>query len=237
MIGEGTKIDNLVQIGHNVVIGRHCVIVAQVGIAGSTTLEDFVVLGGQVGLAGHLTVGMGAQVAAQSGVAGDIPRGARYGGSPAQPALTWAREIALLKIAGGQARQEAATRRLKRPCRDLAGCLVARKAGASCRACPAARLLDLLPVTTARATALMMRRARTARTGETRQMNEATTTLGVADIQKIMACIPHRYPFLLVDRVVEIERRRIRRRHQERHRQRAAVHRPFSRTGRSSRAC
>lgn len=97
VIGEGTKIDNLVQIGHNCVIGRHCVIVAQVGIAGSTTLEDFVVLGGQVGLAGHLTVGMGAQVAAQSGVAGDIPRGARYGGYPAQPALSWARESALLK--------------------------------------------------------------------------------------------------------------------------------------------
>lgn len=97
VIGEGTKIDNLVQIGHNVVIGRHCVIVSQVGIAGSSTLEDFVVLGGQVGLAGHLTVGMGAQVAAQSGVAGDIPRGARYGGYPAQPALSWAREAALLK--------------------------------------------------------------------------------------------------------------------------------------------
>lgn len=97
VIGEGTKIDNLVQIGHNVVIGRHCVIVSQVGIAGSSTLEDFVVLGGQVGLAGHLTVGMGAQVAAQSGVAGDIPRGARYGGYPAQPALSWARESALLK--------------------------------------------------------------------------------------------------------------------------------------------
>ena len=97
VIGEGTKIDNLVQIGHNVVIGRHCVVVAQVGIAGSTTLEDFVVLGGQVGLAGHLTIGMGAQVAAQSGVAGDIPRGARYGGYPAQPALAWARESAYLK--------------------------------------------------------------------------------------------------------------------------------------------
>jgi UDP-3-O-[3-hydroxymyristoyl] glucosamine N-acyltransferase len=97
VIGEGTKIDNLVQIGHNVVIGRHCVIVSQVGIAGSSTLEDFVVLGGQVGLAGHLTIGMGAQVAAQSGVAGDVPRGARYGGYPAQPALSWARESALLK--------------------------------------------------------------------------------------------------------------------------------------------
>jgi UDP-3-O-[3-hydroxymyristoyl] glucosamine N-acyltransferase len=99
VIGEGTKIDNLVQIGHNVVIGRHCVVVSQVGIAGSSTLEDFAVLGGQVGLAGHLTIGMGAQIAAQSGVAGDVPRGARYGGSPAQPALQWAREIAFLKSA------------------------------------------------------------------------------------------------------------------------------------------
>lgn len=97
VIGEGTKIDNLVQIGHNVVVGRHCVIVSQVGIAGSSTLEDFVVLGGQVGLAGHLTIGMGAQIAAQSGVAGDVPRGAKYGGYPAQPALNWARESALLK--------------------------------------------------------------------------------------------------------------------------------------------
>lgn len=97
VIGEGTKIDNLVQIGHNCVIGRHCVICAQTGLAGSSTLEDFVVLGGQVGLAGHLTIGAGAQIAAQSGVAGDVPRGARYGGYPAQPALGWARETALLK--------------------------------------------------------------------------------------------------------------------------------------------
>lgn len=97
VIGEGTKIDNLVQIGHNVVIGRHCVIVSQVGIAGSCTIQDFAALGGQVGLAGHLTVGMGAQIGAQSGVASDVPAGARYGGSPAQPALNWAREVAMLK--------------------------------------------------------------------------------------------------------------------------------------------
>lgn len=99
VIGEGTKIDNLVQVGHNCVIGRHCVICAQVGMAGSTTLEDFAVLGGQVGLAGHLTIGAGAQIAAQSGVAGDVPRGARFGGYPAQPALNWARESAWLKAA------------------------------------------------------------------------------------------------------------------------------------------
>jgi UDP-3-O-[3-hydroxymyristoyl] glucosamine N-acyltransferase len=96
VIGAGTKIDNLVQIGHNVVIGRHCVIVSQVGISGSTTLEDFAVLGGQVGLAGHITIGMGAQLAAQSGVMQDVPRGAKYGGSPARPARQWLKETAVL---------------------------------------------------------------------------------------------------------------------------------------------
>jgi UDP-3-O-[3-hydroxymyristoyl] glucosamine N-acyltransferase len=96
IIGAGTKIDNLVQIGHNVVIGRHCVIVSQVGISGSTTLEDYAVLGGQVGVAGHITIGMGAQLAAQSGVMQDVPRGAKYGGSPAKPARQWLKETAVL---------------------------------------------------------------------------------------------------------------------------------------------
>ena len=85
MIGEGTKIDNLVQIAHNVVIGRHCVIVAQVGISGSATLEDFVVLGGQAAVIGHVTIGAGAQIAATSNVNSDVPPGARWGGTPAKP--------------------------------------------------------------------------------------------------------------------------------------------------------
>ncbi len=97
IIGEGTKIDNLVQIGHNVVIGRHCVIVAQCGISGSTELGDFAVLGGQVGVIGHAKIGSGAMVAACSGVAGDIPAGERWGGSPAQPSRTWMREVMLLR--------------------------------------------------------------------------------------------------------------------------------------------
>ncbi len=97
VIGEGTKIDNLVQIAHNVVIGRHCVIVAQVGIAGSTTLEDYVALGGQVAVKGHVRVGMGAQVAATSAVNGDVPPGARWGGIPARPMREWFREITALK--------------------------------------------------------------------------------------------------------------------------------------------
>ena len=96
VIGEGTKIDNLVQIGHNVVIGRHCVIVAQVGIAGSTRLEDYVVVGGQAGIAGHLTLGMGAQLAAASGLMSDIPAGGRWAGSPAKPGKAHFREVATL---------------------------------------------------------------------------------------------------------------------------------------------
>ncbi|MFT4098119.1 MAG: UDP-3-O-(3-hydroxymyristoyl)glucosamine N-acyltransferase [Rhodoblastus sp.] len=84
IVGEGTKIDNLVQIAHNVVVGRHCIIVAQVGIAGSTELGDFVMVGGQTGIAGHLHIGAGARIAAQSGVMRDVPAGASVGGTPAQ---------------------------------------------------------------------------------------------------------------------------------------------------------
>ncbi len=73
VIGEGTKIDNLVQIGHNVSIGRHCVLVAQTGISGSVMLEDFVVLGARVGVNNHVTIGEGAQIAAISIVHGDVP--------------------------------------------------------------------------------------------------------------------------------------------------------------------
>jgi UDP-3-O-[3-hydroxymyristoyl] glucosamine N-acyltransferase len=97
IIGEGTKIDNLVQIGHNVVIGRNCILVGQVGISGSTVLEDFVVMGGQSGTVGHITIGAGAQVGGNSGVAESIPRGERWGGTPAKPLRSWAREIALMK--------------------------------------------------------------------------------------------------------------------------------------------
>jgi UDP-3-O-[3-hydroxymyristoyl] glucosamine N-acyltransferase len=85
VIGQGTKIDNLVQIAHNVVIGEHCLIVAQVGIAGSTTLGNYVTLAGQVGLAGHLKIGNQVTIAAQSGVKDNIPDGEKWFGYPAQP--------------------------------------------------------------------------------------------------------------------------------------------------------
>jgi len=97
IIGEGTKIDNLVQIGHNVVVGRHCVIVAQAGVAGSTVLEDFVALGGQAGVAGHLRLGARAQLAACSGLMHDIPAGEQWLGVPAVPAREAFRMHAALK--------------------------------------------------------------------------------------------------------------------------------------------
>jgi UDP-3-O-[3-hydroxymyristoyl] glucosamine N-acyltransferase len=96
IIGEATKIDNSCQIGHNVLIGRHCVIVAQSGISGSVTLEDNAVLGGAVGLAPHVTIGKGARVAARSGVMNDIPPDETWGGYPARPRKQWMRQQAVL---------------------------------------------------------------------------------------------------------------------------------------------
>lgn len=101
-IGRGTKIDNLVQVGHNVSIGRHCIIVAQTGISGSATLEDFVVLGARVGLNNHVTIGEGAQIAAVSVVKDDVPPGARWGGIPAKPVQVWFREVLLLERLAAQ---------------------------------------------------------------------------------------------------------------------------------------
>lgn len=97
IIGEGTKIDNLVQIGHNVRIGRHCIIVAHTGISGSTELGDFVVMGGQSGTVGHIRIGSGAQIAGASHPKEDVAPGARMGGTPARPLRQWGRELALLK--------------------------------------------------------------------------------------------------------------------------------------------
>ena len=96
VIGEASKIDNLCQIGHNCQIGRHCIIVAQCGLSGSVTLEDFAVLGGSVGLAPHVTIGRGARVAARSGVMHNIPAGETWGGYPAKTRMQWMRQEATL---------------------------------------------------------------------------------------------------------------------------------------------
>lgn len=99
LIGEGSKIDNLVQIGHNVQVGKKAVVVAQTGISGSTRVGDGSVLGGQSGIAGHLKIGPGARVAAQAGVMSDIPPGTSVGGSPAIAIKDWHRQtIALSRL-------------------------------------------------------------------------------------------------------------------------------------------
>jgi UDP-3-O-[3-hydroxymyristoyl] glucosamine N-acyltransferase len=97
IIGAGSRLDNLVQIGHNVVLGRCCVIVAQVGISGSTVLEDCVRVGGQAGIPGHVRIGQGAEIGAQAGIISDVDPGARVVGSPAQPLKDYFRQIAKLK--------------------------------------------------------------------------------------------------------------------------------------------
>ncbi len=93
VIGKGTKIDNLVQIGHNVTIGEHCIIVAQVGIAGSTKIGNYVTIAGQVGVAGHLRIGDKVTLVAQSGIMNHIPEGQKWMGSPAQPDRVMKRQL------------------------------------------------------------------------------------------------------------------------------------------------
>jgi len=97
VIGEGSKIDNLVQIGHNVAIGRYCILAGHVGVSGSVTIGDYAMLGGKAGIADHVTIGEGASVTAGSGVMHDIGPGERWGGYPASTAREWMRGVALLR--------------------------------------------------------------------------------------------------------------------------------------------
>lgn len=96
VIGSGTRIDNLVQIGHNVVIGKQCIIVSQTGVSGSTQFGDFVMTGGQSGFAGHLRIGAGAKIAAQSGIMRDVEAGEEVMGCPAVPLRQFMRQAAIL---------------------------------------------------------------------------------------------------------------------------------------------
>jgi len=96
-IGEGTKIDNLVQIAHNVTLGRHCIIVSQSGVAGSARLGDHVIMGAHSGVSEHVIVGDGAQIAGMAHVKDDVAARARMGGTPARPFNEWAKEVAAIR--------------------------------------------------------------------------------------------------------------------------------------------
>ncbi|KAG9416732.1 hypothetical protein AC1031_001110 [Aphanomyces cochlioides] len=100
IIGQGTKMDNLIQIGHNVHLGRNCIIAAQTGIAGSTTVGANVHIGGQVGIAQHLTIGDNVRIAAKSGVMHHLAANSTFGGAPAVPIMEYRRLMAYLRDAG-----------------------------------------------------------------------------------------------------------------------------------------
>ena len=106
-IGAGSKIDNLVQVGHNVQVGKHCILCGQAGIAGRAHLGDYVVLAGQAGVSGHIELGKGAQVAAKSAALGPVPAGGKVAGIPAVDLRRWKRQIVLLN------RLEEMSRRLR----------------------------------------------------------------------------------------------------------------------------
>ena len=97
IVGAGSRLDNLIQIGHNVRLGRCCVVVAQAGISGSTVLEDFVQIGAQAGLTGHLRIGARARIGAQAGIMSDVEAGADVVGSPAMPVREFFRNVAVLR--------------------------------------------------------------------------------------------------------------------------------------------
>ncbi len=103
VIGENSKIDNLVQIAHNVQLGRNCILAGQVGLSGSVVVGDGVMFGGRAGIADHLTIGAGAQIAAAAGVMHDVPAGERWAGAPAKPLRQFMRESAwLARMASGR---------------------------------------------------------------------------------------------------------------------------------------
>ena len=102
MIGENTKIDNLVQIGHNVRVGRNCVMAAHTGISGSVTIGDGAQFGGRAGVADHITIGAGARLGAGAGAIEDVPAGETWGGFPARPMRRWLRETVWVTRGAGR---------------------------------------------------------------------------------------------------------------------------------------
>ncbi len=110
VIGAGSRLDNLVQIGHNVRLGRCCVIVAQAGISGSSVLEDFVMVGGQAGLTGHLRIGRRARIGAQAGIMSDVAEAADVVGSPAMPTREFFRVVATMRRLAAPRRADAASK-------------------------------------------------------------------------------------------------------------------------------
>jgi len=104
VLGEGTRLDNLVQVGHNVRTGRGCILVAQVGVSGSTVMGDYVSAGGQAGFSGHLSIGSGARIGAQTGVITDLPSGAEVFGTPALPIREAFRALQVLRRLTAQSR-------------------------------------------------------------------------------------------------------------------------------------
>lgn len=105
VIGENTKIDNLVQIAHNVRIGRNCVLAGQAGVSGSVTIGDGCQFGGRAGVADHVVIGDGARIGASGGVLRDVPAGETWGGFPAQPVQKWLREVAWVSRSAGRRRR------------------------------------------------------------------------------------------------------------------------------------
>ena len=160
VLGPGTRLDNLVQVGHNVRTGRGCILVAQSGVSGSTVLGDFVTVAAQAGLTGHLRVGAKARIGAQAGVMNDVPAGTDVLGSPAWPVRQTWRAIAHLRRIGAR-RAAARARRTEGDGRER------RERGGG-------------------------------------RSGAAATTVESFDIAHIMRAIPHRYPFLLVDRIVDV---------------------------------
>ena len=166
VIGAGSRLDNLVQIGHNVRVGRGCVIVSQAGISGSTVLEDHVMVAGQAGLTGHLRIGRRARIGAQAGVMSERPGRGGCGGKPCSAGARILPPCGHPTAAGSRGRQTAEGQ----GSRDGGGHgLSAMDSTATQTAAPG-------------------------------------TTIEVVDIARIMHAIPHRYPFLMIDRVVDVVR-------------------------------